>query len=104
MPGFWVVEPIVPLIEPVVAPEYFITGPGGYWYENGMITVPLYRREFQAECPTAPPSNVVKLRVTWPHQALEDVINLLKRCRHIAPPIQPQILPPGGGGGLHLVR
>lgn len=102
MPGYWLVPPQFPLIEPVGVPEVYVTAPAGFWYDGiGNITTPCYREEIITEAPEAPPSRIVKVKILWPHASLEAVIDMLKRCRTLAPPIQPA---PMNGPNLHRVR
>lgn len=103
MGGFWLVAPPVQMIEPVPAQEIYVTGPGGFWYDNGTLMVPCYREETTTETPDEPPQRVVKVKILWPFTSLEPTIEMLKHCRN--PTERRQVYPPSNGGpNVHQLR
>lgn len=94
MAGYWIVAPRVPLIEPSAVAEIVVNGPGGFWYDNGMLMMPCYREETPIEAPDAPPQRVVKIKIMWSNPDIKEAIDMLEQCRF--PVIEPPAdkLPP----------
>lgn len=99
MAGFWIVPPPVPLIEPISVQEIMVNGPGGIYYDNGNMMIPLYREETTMEAPGGPAQRIVKVKIIAPLCSLPDTIAMLARCLiWPAPPIQPEHPQPSRNG------
>ena len=95
MPGYWIVPPPVPLVEPVAAQEFSIDNIGGIYYNNGILLMPLYRVEIPVETPGAPPERVVKVKLSTPIKGVPQIIGMMARVLWPPPHAkQPETSPP----------
>lgn len=101
--SIWIVPPIPGLIEPSVAPEYFVDEPGAIERIGSNLRFYLYSRQLPLEAdPRSPPSLVVQVKITRPMVGLPRTAIQLLQC--LDEDNWPQEIRPRGPWPPRLVR
>ena len=92
----WIVPPIADLIEPAIAPEFYVDNIGGIELTHGCIRILLYAEQMPLEAGSAEPGKIVQCKLIGPLSSVPQAIGQLAQClwRPVTAVIPPA--PPGG--------
>jgi len=76
----WVVAPLAGLIEPSLAPEFYVDGIGAAEVLNGCIRFYLFSEQMMVETANAAPQKVVQFKAIVPVAALPVAMAQLAQC------------------------
>lgn len=76
----WIVAPIKGLIEPSVAPEYFVNGPGAIERIGSNLRFYLYARQLPLEAGSTEPNLIVQCKITRPMFGIHSTAIQLLHC------------------------
>lgn len=98
----WIVPPVPGLIEPFVAPEYFVDKtPGAIERVGTNLRFYLYSKQLPLEAGATSPGLIVQCKITRPIEGLSETAILLLQCLS---DYYPQEIRPRGPWPPRLVR
>ena len=76
----WIVPPTPGVIEPSIAPEFFVDDIGAIEITNGIIRIYLVADQSLVEAKSAPPQRIVRCKIVGPVLSVPMAIGKLALC------------------------